>query len=323
MSGGSDGNGPELIAKPGGNGASPAQSLEHLDAHRRLIVRRSLLATAVGGVVPIPVMDEYLAGRVKAGMLMKIAERRQVDMALSSAELLGDPREGTAMRNATLTAATLLALKLAWRKFFAVLAIGRRAEDMATTFQLGTLFDHFCAKMHVGAGIDRNRAVQLRAVIHASLAETERLALVGAFRDGARVLGQSLLEAPAWASAQLERAARHWAASGGTTTDAVDVDLPGAASGAAPGPTSAEEVAEARWLDRAANKVESRLGGIGQGYLDTLVRTFEQRWRESEVARHKAEAAAAAKSAQAGPQTGGNGHHNGGGSGSTPPPSGT
>ena len=59
------------------------------------------------------------------------------------------------MRNATLTAATLLALKLAWRKFFALLALGRRAEDMATTFQLGMLFDHYCAKLHVGGEIDR------------------------------------------------------------------------------------------------------------------------------------------------------------------------
>ena len=100
-------------------------------------MRRALLATAVGGVIPIPVLDDYFAGRVRAGMLAKIAERRRVDLAPGSADLLGDPREGNAVRNATLTAATLIALKLAWRKFFALLAIGRRADDMATSFQLG------------------------------------------------------------------------------------------------------------------------------------------------------------------------------------------
>ena len=192
--------------------------LDHLATNRRLIVRRSLLATAVGGAVPLPVMDEYLAGRVKAGMIMKLAERRQVDLASSSAELLGDPRGTTAMRNATLTAATLLALKLAWKKFFAVLAVGRRAEEMASTFQLGTLFDHFCAKMHVGAGIDREHAARLRDVMHASLAQAERAAIVSAFRDGSHVLGRTLNEAPAWANERIERAARRWAASGGTTT---------------------------------------------------------------------------------------------------------
>jgi hypothetical protein len=265
---------PELIVLPGGGGRLVPGELDHLQANRRFIVRRALLATAVGGVVPLPVMDEYLAGRVKAGMLMRLAERRQVDLASSSAELLGDPRGTTAMRNATLTAATLLALKLAWRKFFAVLAVGRRAEEMASTFQLGTLFDHYCAKMHVGAGIDREHAARLRDVVHVSQTEVERAAIVSAFRDGSRVLGQTLLEAPAWANERLERAARRWAASGGRSVD--------------PDPAAndlgdlGEDDAEARWLDRAAGEVEGRLGGLGQDYLTKLVRTFERRFRESE-----------------------------------------
>jgi hypothetical protein len=264
---------PELIVLPGGGGKIVPGELDHLAPNRRFIVRRALLATAVGGVVPVPVMDEYLAGRVKAGMLMKLAERRQVDLASSSAELLGDPRGTTAMRNATLTAATLLALKLAWRKFFAILAVGRRAEEMASTFQLGTLFDHYCAKMHVGPGLDRTRAVELRDIIHASLAEAERAAVVNAFREGSRVLSQTLLEAPAWANSKIERAARRWSQSGGTSTDPI--------------PGDEDEVTndeEARWLDRASSEVEGRLG-LGQEYLVGLVRTFERRWRTAESAR--------------------------------------
>ena len=85
---------------------------------------------------------------------------------------------------------------------------------MASTFQLGTLFDHFCAKMHVGAGIDRERAIELRDVMHAALAEAERAAIVNAFREGSRVLGQTMLEAPAWANAKIERGA---AAAAGAT----------------------------------------------------------------------------------------------------------
>jgi len=261
---------PELIVLPGGEGRRVPGELDHLAANRRFIVRRALLATAVGGAVPLPVMDDYLAGRVKAGMLMRLAERRQVDLASSSAELLADPRGATAMRHATITAVTLLALKLAWRKFFALLAVGRRAEDMASTFQLGTLFDHYCAKMHVGAGLDRERAARLRDVMHVALAETERAAVVGAFRDGSRVLSQTLLEAPAWANERLERAARRWTASGGRSMD--------------PDPSAdlGEDEAEARWLDRAAGEVEGRLGGLGQDYLTRLVRTFERRFREAE-----------------------------------------
>ena len=269
------GNEPELIVLPGGAGKMVAGELDHLAANRRFIVQRSLLATAVGGIVPLPVMDEYLAGRVKAGMLMKLAERRQVDLAPSSAELLGDPRGGTAMRNATLTAATLLALKLAWRKFFAVLAVGRRAEEMASTFQLGTLFDHYCTKMHVGAGLDRARAIELREIMHAALAEAERTAVVNAFREGSRVLGQTMLEAPAWANSKIERAARRWSHSGGRSTDPIPgLDDDGADA----------KVDDARWLDRASSEVEGHLG-LGHEYLVGLVRTFERRWRTAENAR--------------------------------------
>ena len=267
--GGSGGPGtPELVL------VSPAAAgprLEHLAENRKLIVRRALLATAVGGVIPLPVLDDYFAGRVRAGMLIKLGERRQVDIAQSSAELLGDPREGTAVRNATLTAATLLALKLAWRKFFAVLALGRRAEDMATTFQLGMLFDHYCAKLHVGGEIDRHQAALLRFAIHGALAESERAVLVNAFRDGSRVLGRSALEAPAWMSARVERAARRWAESGGRSADPGDIPDVG-------GPADGEE---ARWLDRASAAVEERLLRLDQTYLAGLVGSFERRWKEA------------------------------------------
>jgi hypothetical protein len=35
---------------------------------------------------------------------------------------------------------------------------------------------------------------------------------------------------------------------------------------------------EARWIDRAASRVEERLGSLGGGYLRTLLARFEQRW---------------------------------------------
>jgi hypothetical protein len=260
--------------------ATAGPRLEHLAENRKLIVRRSLLATAVGGVIPLPVLDDYFAGRVRAGMLIKLGERRQVDIAQSSAELLGDPREGTAVRNATLTAATLLALKLAWRKFFAVLALGRRAEDMATTFQLGMLFDHYCAKVHVGAAVDRGQAAALRQTIFGALSESEKQALVTAFRDGGRVLGKSFLEAPNWLSERIRLAAERWAESGGKSTDPDE------------GPDIGSAAEEARWVDRAAAAVEERIGRVEQGYLGGLVQSFERRWREAEARRVAAAAAA-------------------------------
>src|SRR5688572_4472101 len=89
--------------KRGGNGANQVEPelvtaprperIAHLRANRSLIVKRSLLATAIGGAIPVPVVDDYVAGRVKAGLLLRLAEQRKVDLAPSSAELMGDPRE--------------------------------------------------------------------------------------------------------------------------------------------------------------------------------------------------------------------------------------
>jgi hypothetical protein len=259
---------PELIALPTLAPEGVAGGVAHLGDNRRLIVRRALLATAVGGVIPIPVLDDYFSGRVRAGMLMKIAERRRVDLAPGSAELLGDPREGTAARNATLTAATLIAFKLALRKLMTLLAIGRRADEMATSFQLGMLFDHYCARIHVGAALDRAQAAALRGAIFGALSESERQAFVAAFRDGGRVLGRSFLEAPNWLSERIRLSAERWAESGGKSTDPDEAAEIGDA---------AEEV---RWLDRAAAAVESRIARVEQSYLTGLVGAFERRWND-------------------------------------------
>src|SRR5262249_12941832 len=95
---------------------------------------------------------------------------------------------------------------------------------MATTFQMGTLFDHFCTKLHVGAGIDRARACQLRGIIPAAASDAEKAALTTVFREGGRILSRSMLEAPAWMSSRIERAAEHWARTGGNPSAAPEAD---------------------------------------------------------------------------------------------------
>ena len=122
----------------------------HLAQNRGLIVRRALLASALNGLVPVPIMDDILSGRVRAGLYMKLAASRQVDLPAASAEVLAEGKSGSAWRTITFAAAALAALKLAWRKLFALLAAGRGAEDMATIFQVATLIDHYCARLHVG-----------------------------------------------------------------------------------------------------------------------------------------------------------------------------
>lgn len=251
------------------------QRLVHLADNRRLIVRRSLLSTALGGFIPLPVMDDFVAGRVRAGLFMKLAGTRHVDLPQTSADLLADPREGSTLRNATLTAATLIALKLAWRKFFAVLAAGRGAEEMATTFQFATLVDHYCARLHVGGAVGRPRAAELRVLIHASVDQTEKSALVSVFRDGARVLGRSALEAPRWVTQHLNSYAQKWARTRKTPPGASSSD-PSLPADDLPGEPDLDD---AGWLDRASRLVELRLAALGNEYLGALVDRFEEYWR--------------------------------------------
>ncbi len=238
------------------------ERLAHLALHRSLIVRRALLSTALGGFVPLPVMDELLASRVRAGLYMKLAAGRNVDLPQSAADVLADPRDGSTLRNATLIAATLIALKLAWRKFFALLAAGRGAEEMATTFQFATLVDHYCTRLHVGGPVSPTVAGELRTQLHAAIDRTEKEVLVTVFREGSRALGRSVLEAPRWLTERIAGYARRWAESGGRTI--------------ATGPDPA---VDGRWLDRAARLVEERLGTLGLDYLGALVDRFEAGWK--------------------------------------------
>lgn len=240
--------------------------LAHLAENRTLIVKRSLLATALGAFVPLPVMDEYVAGRVRSGLYMRLATSRNVDLPSSAADVLAEPREGSTARNATITAATLVALKLAWKKFFALLAVGRGAEEMATNFQFATVWDHYCARLHVGGGVSRAHADELRRAIHSSVDRVEKATLVAVFRDGSRILGRSALEAPRWMSQRLAAHAQRWVRTGGNPAAAPLEDLP-----------VGEDTA---WLDRAAHAVEERLATVGNDYLGILVDHFEERWRQ-------------------------------------------
>jgi hypothetical protein len=245
--------------------------LSHLASNRRLIVRRALLASALGGVVPLPIMDEIVAGRVRAGLYMKLAASRQVDLPPASAEVLAEGKTGRMLRSLTFVAATLVTLKLAWRKVFALLIAGRGAEEMATVFQVATLVDHYCARLHVGGPINPAQAERLRVLVHRSVGQTSKTKLVTAFREGGKILGSRVVEAPHWLSRSLTRQAEHWLRTGGHPEVA------------AAGWPIEESEEERSWLDRAAHAVEERLASLGSEYLGGLVDDFEALWRDSQA----------------------------------------
>jgi hypothetical protein len=58
----------------------------------------------------------------------------------------------------------------------------RRADEAMQTFQIGTLFDHYCARHHLGLGLDGNRAHALREAMEQAIRHARGHALEDAFQ---------------------------------------------------------------------------------------------------------------------------------------------
>lgn len=246
------------------------ERIGHLEVHRGLIIRRALLIGAVRGFFPVPVVDEQIASRVLAGLLGKLAAGRQVDLPPASAAVLAG--SGGALANLTLASAALLIATFAGRKFLALLAAGRGAEEMTATFYRATLFDHYCARLHVGGPVTLAGAGHLRPLIEAELSDLTLGPALTAFREGGRVLGRTLLEAPRWLSQRLASLAERFVRTGGNP-DVIDAVVEPAEGGDEP------------WLERAARRVEEMLGGGGGEHLAKMLGSFEGRWRAERESR--------------------------------------
>jgi hypothetical protein len=242
----------------------PTDQLQHLAAHRGLIVRRALLIGAIRGFLPVPVLDERLAGQVRAGLLAKLAAGRQVDLPPAAAAVLGsDEGQGATL---TLTAGAVLFAKFAGRKLFTLAAAGYGADEMARNFYQATLFDHYCAKLHVGGPITAADAVTLRRAIAREIHAAGADPVLAAFREGSRILGRSLLEAPRWFSRRISALAERFARTGGNP-DVLD---------AVPETPDGDET----WIERAGQAVEQALARTAGAHLAKTVDSFTRRWQE-------------------------------------------
>lgn len=242
-----------------------SQRFVHLRAHRSLIVRRALLASAIRGFLPVPVADDLLCSRIHAGLLRKLALLNQVDLGAEAATILAKAGAPGAATSLSLSAVAALVAKFAGRKFLALLAAGRSAEDMARTFLWATLFDHYCAKLHVGGPITADTAIDLAAYLEVGVGDLSAGPVFEAFRGGARQLGRSLLEAPGWIMQRMSKLGERFVHSGGNpdVLDAFPEDAPG----------------ENTWLDRAARSVDDALSRVATGAIERAVREFEARWQ--------------------------------------------
>jgi hypothetical protein len=268
--------------------AASSDGLEHLKAHRRLILERSVLAGAVG-LVPVPLLDDLLTGLVRGRLVRRLADERQVDLTPSAVLILAEERQVTMARNATLTAVSLLALRYAWRKVFVVLALSRRVEEMVHTFQIGTLFDHYCARHHVGAGVQGPDAARLRFAIDQAVAALHHDLATQAFKKSGETIARTATRVPVG----LWDLVRHlWRRAP-------------EASAEAPAAQIVDEVTETfereGLLRKAARVADDEMGAAGAAYLGALVARFDAIY--GHLLQQEAAAAAGKEAAPGAPPT--------------------
>jgi uncharacterized protein (DUF697 family) len=154
---------------------------QHLALHRRLILSRALLSGAAG-LVPVPYLDDLLAGQVRSGLVRRLAELRRVDVDGNAVAELATPTGSRVLHAASVGAILIGGAQKVWRRVAASLLVVRRADEAMQTFQIGTLFDHYCSRHHVGLGLDGTKARTLRDAMEQAIKQARGQTLEDAFQ---------------------------------------------------------------------------------------------------------------------------------------------
>ncbi|HZS39654.1 MAG TPA: hypothetical protein VFF06_22635 [Polyangia bacterium] len=233
---------------------------EPLKLHRGLVLSRALIAGAAG-LVPIPYVDDLLAGAVRSQLVRQIARLRNVDLDANAVDALATPRGSRLLGAASFGAAALGTTRRAFRRVAASLLIVRRADEAVQTFQVGTLFDYYCARHHVGFGLDGARAAEVRAAMDRAIKAARSEAAEKAFRRVLRGLAALALKVPRglW-SLWSERRGQP------LRPEHVPDDLE----------ERLERAASSNFVRRAVDGLDAELR---RGYLDALTAAFDAAWQ--------------------------------------------
>jgi hypothetical protein len=258
--------------------ASPTQALTrshgHLRAHRRLIVMRSI-ASGVASMTPVPYLDDWLAATIRRQTIRRLAEAHRVDLEPAAANAIADGTVPPPTWRAMLTASLIpRLLTRSLRKVLILWAAARRADETLRAFAVATMFDHYCARVHVGAGLDAAAGKSLRAQMDEVLRGAQSRVALRLFRRAlvaaARAAARAPLELVDIASGGM---LRRWR--GGK--DAAEAEAVEAVEAAVSRATATS------FLGKLAVAVETALDTVGQTYVDDIVRSFEQRVKGAHV----------------------------------------
>jgi hypothetical protein len=249
---------------------------QHLEGHRRLIIGRSL-AAAVASAVPVPLLDDWLRAAILSSTFRKLAAGHQVDVDEEALRNLVHGRSDPPELGKLFTDATLLTiLRQSWRRLVVVVTAVRRVQAAARYFTLTTLFDHYCARMHVGLGIAGHAGYELRQIMDQAVSETSgglshhlfRRALVAAARATVRAPAEIVDIATAGMFRRLlARRQQDQQTTEMAAAQEVDAVL------------EQQLALEESFLARATRAVELQLSVQANPYLDAVIDRFEHLWR--------------------------------------------
>jgi uncharacterized protein (DUF697 family) len=243
------------------------RSNAHLAGTRSLIIGHAA-AAALTGLLPIPYIDEQVPALVRRAMIRRLAHLRHVDLDETAVREIAEGRVPPPNWRQLIGLSGLArTARRSVRAAIVAYALYRRAEAASRTFALGTLFDHYCARHHVGVGLDAAQARELRARIDRAL-DARAGSLGGyAFRRGLAGALRATVRAPLeLVSALTWGRLKRLRAKPGDEVEAEEI---------VESAVDAEIAGDESFLGRAARAIDRQLASVGSGWVDGLVTAFD------------------------------------------------
>ncbi len=244
----------------------------HLELHRRTIIGRSL-AASLAGAIPIPVVDEWLQGVIQHSTFRRLARDYHIELDHYALDRLVYGESGETTLDDLLSASGALGLlSRRWRRVFAAYLATRRAREAARYFVRFTLFDHYCAKLHVGFGVYGDAGLELHQLIESAIEQTPGFLGGRPFRRGLLAIARTMVETPIELIDIASRGnfRRLLARNSDNIQVAEEVDVA----------LERQLAKEESFLTRTAAVIEIQLSAQGNPYLDRVIENFENLWRE-------------------------------------------
>lgn len=247
---------------------------DYLQRHRRLAVARAL-ATTAASLVPVPFVDDWLREAILGRAYRRIATSYQIDLdEVAIKNLVHGRSKPVSWVDLTSSALAVRMATQSVRRVMLALTALRRAQAASRTFASLTLFDHYCARLHTGLGLDGPRALAVADAIGAALATTPGGLSFEPFRKGALAAARSAAKAPL-ALADLASGGRLRKLLGRGATEVAEAEAVDEVDAL----VERELADQDGWLAKAVLAIELQLTAEVNPFLDAAIERFEATWR--------------------------------------------